>query len=85
MGLIANDQVPIRLLQPGLDGHITAQLIQAGNGKVVLSKPVAGARRFQISMGQNLKGGLEALVEFILPPLHQTARADDQELSGLAS
>ncbi len=85
MGLIANDQVPIRLLQLGLDGHITAQLIQAGNGKAVLSKPVAGASRFQLIMGQNLKGELEAMVEFILTTLHQTARAEDQEPSGLAS
>jgi hypothetical protein len=41
-------------------------------------EPVTGARRFELVVGENLEGQMEAPVEFVLPLLGQAAGADDQ-------
>jgi hypothetical protein len=54
------------------------ELVQPGDDEVVLQEPVAGAGGFQLVVGENLKGQVEAAIEFILPLLGQTAGADDE-------
>ncbi len=44
----------------------------------VLKKPVAGARRFELVVGQDLERQMEAPIELVLPLLSQAARADHE-------
>jgi hypothetical protein len=46
--------------------------------QVGFEEPVAGARRFELVVGENLEGQVEATVEFVLPLFGQAAGADDQ-------
>jgi hypothetical protein len=46
--------------------------------QVGFEKPVAGARGFELVVGENLEGQVKAPVEFVLPLLGQAAGADDQ-------
>ena len=47
MGLVADDQVPVGLLELGLDVLVAAELVEAADGQRVLGEPVAGPGRFQ--------------------------------------
>ena len=78
VGLVADDEVPVRLLQLGLDVLVAAELVEAADGQRVLREPVPGPGRFQRVVGQDLERELEAAVQLVLPLLDETAGADDQ-------
>ena len=46
--------------------------------RFVLQEPVAGARGFELVVGEDLERQVEAAVELVLPLLGEAARADDQ-------
>jgi hypothetical protein len=61
MGFVANDKVPIRVGELGLNVLISAELIQAANGSGRLCKPVAGAGGFKRVVCEDFEVELEAL------------------------
>ena len=77
MGFIADDEVPVGIGQFRLNIFVTAKFVQAADGKVVLSEPVAGAGRFEFVVRQDLERLLESLIEFVLPLLGKIAGAYD--------
>ena len=46
--------------------------------RFVSQEPVAGARRFELVVGQDLERQMEAAVQLVLPLLGQAAGADDE-------
>ena len=58
MRLVTDHQVPaaVRSLQLLLHVLVARQFVQAGNDEVMFQEPVAGARRFQLVVGQDVKG-----------------------------
>jgi hypothetical protein len=76
VGFIASDEVPVGIRELRLDILIATQLIQA-DGHWVLREPIAGARRFQLVVRQNLEGKLKSLIEFVLSLLREISRAHD--------
>ena len=80
VGLVTDDQVPAGLgrLQLVLHVFVARQLVQARDDELGLQEPVAGARGFQVVVGENLERQVEAPVELVLPLLRQAAGADDQ-------
>ena len=78
--LVADDQVPtaIRDLQLLLHVFVAREFVETGDDEVVFEEPVAGARRFELVIGQDLEGKLETAVKFVLPLLGQAAGADDE-------
>ena len=57
---------------------VAGELVEPGDDQVGLEEPVAGAGGFELVVGQDLEGQVEAAVELVLPLLGQAARADDQ-------
>ena len=45
MGLVYDDEVPIRLLQFGLDIFIARKLVESADREGILEEPVSGAGR----------------------------------------
>ena len=78
VGLVADDQVPVGLLELGLDVLVAAQLVEPADGQGVLLEPVAGAGRFELVVGHDLERQVEPAVQFVLPLLDEVAGADDQ-------
>ncbi len=80
VGFVADHQIPaaIGCLQLLLHVFVAREFVEAGDDEVGFQEPVAGACRFQLVVGQNLEGQMEAPIEFVLPLLGQAARADDQ-------
>ena len=80
VGLVADHQVVAAVAGPqlGLDLLVAGQLVQPRDGQVVLQEPVAGARRLQLVVGQDVEGQIEAAVELVLPLLHEAAGADHE-------
>ena len=80
VGFVANHQVPaaIRSLQLLLYLFIAREFVQPGDDQVGLHEPVAGTRRFQLVIGQNLERQVKAPVQLVLPLLGQAAGAHDQ-------
>jgi hypothetical protein len=78
--LVADHQVPAAIggLQLLLDVLVAGKLVEPGDGQVGLQEPVAGPRSFQLVVGEDLEGQVEALVKLVLPLLGQAAGADDQ-------
>jgi hypothetical protein len=78
--LVADHQVPAAVGRLELLLHILVarQLVEAGDDQVGFDEPVAGARRFELVVGENLEGQVKAPVELVLPLLGQAAGADDQ-------
>jgi hypothetical protein len=78
--LVADHEVPaaVRRLELGLHVLIAGELVEAGDAEVGLEEPVAGARGFELIVGQDLEGKLEAPVELVLPLLRQAPGADHQ-------
>ena len=78
--LVADDEVPAAVgrLQLRLHVLVAGELVEPGDDEVGLEEPVAGARGFELVVGQDLEGQVEAPVELVLPLLGQAARADDQ-------
>jgi hypothetical protein len=77
---VADHQIPAAIgrLQLLLHVFVARELVEAGDTQRGFKKPVAGARRFELVVGENLEGQVKAPVEFILPLFGQTAGADDQ-------
>ena len=78
--LIADDEIPtaVRRLELLLHVLVARQLVEPGDDQVGFQEPVAGARRFELVVGENLEGQVETAVELILPLFGQAARADDE-------
>ena len=78
--LVADDQVPSTVRDHELLLHIfvTGELVQTSDDEVGFEEPVAGARRLQLVVGENLERQMEAAVEFVLPLLGEAAGADDE-------
>ena len=80
MRFIANDQIPttIRRLELLLHIFVAGELVKPGDHQIGFQEPVAGARRFELVVGQDLEGQMETAVELILPLLGQAARTNHQ-------
>ena len=78
--LVADDEVPAAVgrLQLLLHVLVARELVEPGDDEVVLQEPVAGAGGFELVVGQDLEGQVEAAVELVLPLLGEAAGADDQ-------
>ena len=78
--LVAHDKVPaaVRRLQLLLDILVAGELVEAGDDEVGLQEPIAGARRFELVVRENLEGQLKAAVELVLPLFRETAGTDDE-------
>jgi hypothetical protein len=57
---------------------VAREFVETGDDEVVFQEPVAGTRRFELVVRQDLEGELEAAVKFVLPLLGQAAGADDE-------
>ena len=73
--LVADDQVPaaVRRLELLLHILVARELVEPGDDEVGLQEPVAGARGFELVVGEDLEGQVEAAVELVLPLLGQAA------------
>jgi hypothetical protein len=80
VGFVADHQVPAAIgrLELLLHVFVARELVEAGDDQVGFEEPVAGARRFELVVGENLEGQVKAPVEFVLPLFGQAAGADDQ-------
>ena len=80
VGLIAHDQIPLTLrsLQLRLHILISGELVEPCDDEIVFSKPISSSRSLELVISHNLERKLETPVEFILPLLGETARADDE-------
>ena len=78
--LVADDQVPAAVgrLQLLLHVLVAGELVEPRDDEVGFEEPVAGARRFELVVGQDLERQMEAPVEFVLPLLGEAAGADDE-------
>ena len=77
---VADHQVVAAVRGPELrvDVLVAGKLVQPGDGEIGLEEPVAGARRFELVVGQDVEREVEAAVELVLPLLDQASRADHQ-------
>ena len=57
---------------------MAGELVQPRDGEIGFEEPVAGARRLELVVGQDVEGETEAAVELVLPLLDQASRADHQ-------
>ena len=80
VGFVADHQVPAAVgrLELLLHVFVARELVEAGDDEVGFEEPVAGARRFQLVVGEDLERQMESAVEFVLPLLGQAAGADDR-------
>ena len=85
VGFVADDQVPVGLLEFGLGIFVPAQLVEAADGQGDFVEPVAGSGRFQGVVGHDLERQVELAVEFVLPLLDQVAGADDEAALKIAA
>jgi hypothetical protein len=78
VGLVADDEIPpaVGRCQLGLHVLVAGELVEPGDDEVVLQEPVAGAGGFELIVGENLEGELEAVEELVLPLVGEAARAD---------
>ncbi len=77
MGFIADYQIPVGLLQLGVERLVTAELVKATDHQGVLLEPVARAGGFQLVVCHDLERQVEAAVQFVLPLLCQIPRANN--------
>jgi len=63
MRFVAHDEIPATVwsFEFFLNIFVARELIEPGNNKVVLGKPVARTSGFEFVIGQNVEGELEAL------------------------
>jgi len=78
VGLVTDDEIPVGLLQLGLDVLVAAELVESGDDERVFVEPVAGPGGFELVVGHDLEGQVEPAVEFVLPLLDKVAWADDE-------
>ncbi len=80
VGLVADHQVPtaVRGLELLLEVLVARELVESGDDQVGFEEPVTGARRFELVVGEDLEGQVEAPGQLVLPLLGEAAGADDQ-------
>src|SRR5271163_4311614 len=80
MCLVADHKVPtaIRDLEFLLYVLVAREFVETGDDEVVFEEPVAAMRRFELVVGQDLKGKLESPVKFVLPLFGETAWANHE-------
>ena len=84
---VADDEIPaaIRRLQLLLHVLVARQLVEPGDDEVGFQEPIAGARRFQLVVGQDFERQMEAAVQLVLPLLGEAAGADDEAALEIAA
>ena len=87
MRLVTDHQIPAAIgrLQLFLQRGVARQLVQPGDGEVGLQEPVAGARRGQLVVGEDLEAEVEPAVQLVLPLLGQAAGTDHQTAAAAAA
>ena len=85
--LVADDEVPaaVGCLQLELDVLVAGELVEAGDDERRFEEPVAGPRRFELVVGQDLERQVEAPEELVLPLLGETSGANDQASQQIAA
>ena len=78
VSFVADDQVPVGLLELDLRVLVAAELVETTNDQSVLAEPVAGACGFDRVICHDVERQVEPAVEFVLPLLDKTAGANDQ-------
>ena len=80
MRLVADHQVVAAVRGPELrvDVLVAGQLVQPRDGQIGFEEPVAGARRLQLVVGQDVEREVEAAVELVLPLFDQASGADHE-------
>jgi hypothetical protein len=80
VGLVADHQVPAAVggLELLLHLLVARELVEAGDDQVGFEEPVAGARRFELVVGEDLERQVKAPIQLVLPLLGEAAGADDQ-------
>jgi hypothetical protein len=87
VGLVADDEVVAAVGGAELLLHVLVarELVEARDREVVLEEPVAGTGGFELVVGEDLEGQVEAPRELILPLFGQAAGADDQAALEIAA
>ena len=80
VGFVADDEVPVAVagLEFLLHFLVAGEFVEAGDDEVGLEEPVAGAGGFELVVGEDFEGELEAAVELILPLFGEAAGTDDE-------
>ena len=78
--LVAHHEVEaaVRRLELVLDVLVAGELVEPGDREVGLQEPVAGARRLELVVGQDVERQVEPAVQLVLPLLGEAAGTDDQ-------
>ena len=85
VGFVADNQIPVGLLELLLEVFVPAELVEATDDKVVLLEPVAGSGRFQLVVRHDLERQMEPAIQFILPLLGEVAGANDHATLEIAA
>ncbi len=85
--LVAHDEIPATIGRLELVLHllVARELVETGDDQVRFQEPVAGPRRFEFVVGQDLKRQVEAVVQLVLPLLGEAAGANDEAPLQVAS
>ena len=77
---VADDEVPsaIGRLQLLLHVLVAGELVEPRDDEVGFQEPVAGPRRFELVVGQDVERQIEAAIELVLPLLGEASGADDK-------
>ncbi len=80
VGFVADDEVPVAVagLEFLLHFLVAGEFVEAGDDEVGLKEPVAGAGGFELVVGEDFEGQLEAAVELVLPLFGEAAGTDDE-------
>jgi len=78
VGFVADDKIPVRSLQFFLNGFVTGQLVEPGDGQRRFVKGVARNGGFKTVIGEDLEAQMEFLEELVLPLFRKTSGADDK-------
>ena len=74
MSFVADDQVPVGLLEFGLGIFVPAQRVETADGQGDFVEPVSGSCRLKGIVGHDLERQVELAVEFVLPLLRPGCR-----------
>ena len=85
MGFVADDKIPIRSLQFFLNGFVTGQFVEPGDGQRRFVKGVARNGGFKTVIGEDLEAQMEFLEKFVLPLFRKTAGANDKTAPEVAA
>ena len=85
MGFVADDKIPVRSLQFFLNGFVTGQFVEPGDGQRRFVKGVARNGGFKTVIGEDIEAQMEFLEEFVLPLFRKTAGADDKTAPEIAA